>query len=117
MKYPIKNLDMTTMVTSLNSFVQKGYTEDYKATSSGLKALKTGKFYLPQEVVVVDFQRFEGTSDPGDESILYVIETNDGGKGTLVDAFGPASDTQVTSFMQQVEEISKMTDVKNDDKQ
>ncbi len=112
MKNPTQNLDLTTMVSTLNSFIQRGYTEDYKAVSSGLKALKTGKIYLPQEVVVVDFHRFEGTSDPGDESILYAIETDDGGKGTLVDAFGPASDSFVTTFIQQVEEISKKTNVK-----
>ncbi|MBK9636408.1 MAG: hypothetical protein IPO63_00765 [Bacteroidetes bacterium] len=91
------------MVSSLNSFVEKGYTEDYKAQVSGLKALKSGKIYQPEEVKVVDFHRFEGSSDPGDESILYAIETSDGGKGTLVDSYGPKSDTKVTTFMQQVE--------------
>lgn len=107
MTTPAKIPGMTTLMTSINSFVQKGYEEDYKAIESGLKALKTGKVYQPEEVQVVDFHRFEGNSDPGDESILYAIETTDGGKGTLVDAFGPGSDGKVTAFMQQVEEISK----------
>ena len=107
MKNPINNSDLKTMVSSLNSFVEKGYTEDYKALQSGLKALKSGKIYQPEEVKVIDFHRFEGSSDPGDNSILYAIETSDGNKGTLVDAFGPESDTKVTEFMQQVEEISK----------
>lgn len=107
MKKPNDESEMKTMVSSLNDFVKKGYTEDYKAHDAGLKALKTGKIYQPDEVKVVDFHRFEGTSDPADESILYAIETSDGGKGTLVDAFGPSSDTKVTAFMQQVEEIKK----------
>ena len=107
MKNPTKTTDMTTMVSSLNSFIEKGYTEDYKAYHTGLKALKSGNIYQPEDVKVIDFHRFEGSSDPGDEAILYAIETTDGGKGTLVDAFGPESDTKVTAFMQQVEEISK----------
>jgi len=57
----------------------------------------------------VNFYRFEGSSDPADNSILFAIETSDGKHGTLVDAFGPYADTKVTSFIQQVEEINKKT--------
>ena len=38
---------------------------------------------------------------------LYVIETDDGTKGTLVDAYGTYADAQVHKFMQQVEGIQK----------
>ena len=63
---------------------------------------------------VVDFMRFEGASDPADNTILYVIETTDGVKGTLIDAYGSYADAKVTSFMQEVEEINKKM-VKKDD--
>ncbi len=49
--------------------------------------------------------RFEGDSDPADMSILYAIETNDGDKGTYVDAFGTYGDQSpdtVSEFLQQV---------------
>jgi len=107
MEKATENSEMKTLVASLNNLVQKGYTEDYKVNDTGLQALKTEKVYQPDQVKVVDFYRFEGTSDPADESILYAIETNDGSKGTLVDAYGPSSDTKVTAFMQKVKEISK----------
>jgi len=107
METQTKHSEMKTLVATLNNIIKKGYSEDYKVNDKGLKALKTNKIYQPDEVKVVDFHRFEGTSDPGDESILYVIETNDGSKGTLVDAYGPSSDTKVTTFMKKVEEISK----------
>jgi hypothetical protein len=58
--------------------------------------------------------RFEGASDPADNTILYVIETNDGIKGTLVDAYGSYADPKVTTFMEEVAEINKKT-VKKDD--
>jgi hypothetical protein len=60
-------------------------------------------------VHVVDFFRFEGESDPADNSILYAIETDDGKKGILSDAYGPYADINVTKFMKQVEDITKKT--------
>ena len=101
------NTEMNSLVTSINSFISKGFTEDYKVLTGGLQGLKSGKVYSAKDVKVVDFHRFEGSSDPGDESILYAIETSDGGKGTLVDAFGASSDRKVSSFMHMVEEIQK----------
>ncbi len=102
-------VQMKTLTASLNSFYLKGYTENYKVDNLGLKALSTEKIYQPDNVKVLDFHRFEGPTDPADESILYAIETEDGCKGTLVDAYGPYADSKITSFMQRVEEISKNT--------
>lgn len=109
MEDELKNEDLKTLVSCLNSLVKKGFTEDYKATNRGLKSIQSEKIYSPDEIKIVNFYRFEGNSDPADNSILYAIETSDGKHGTLVDAFGPYSDSKVTSFMQQVEEINKKT--------
>ena len=51
--------------------------------------------------------RFEGQSDPADNAIMYVVETGDGVKGTLIDAYGAYADENVNKFMSEVEEISK----------
>ena len=53
------------------------------------------------------FFRFEGESDPDDNAILYVIETTDGLKGTLIDAYGVYNDQRVTQFMKDVNMIQK----------
>jgi hypothetical protein len=99
--------DMTTLVSSLNKLVLQGFTEDFKATEMGLLSLQSERKYAPEEIEIVNFFRFEGASDPADNSILYVIQTNDGIKGTLTDAYGPYADPQVTRFMKEVEEITK----------
>ena len=98
------NEDLKTMVSCLNALIRKGYSEDFKVTEQGLKSLKTKKQYSPSDVREVNFYRFEGNSDPSDNSILYAIETKDGSKGTLVDAFGPYADSKVTDFMQHVKD-------------
>jgi hypothetical protein len=118
-----KNIDMQTnssteemksLATCLNKLVLDGYTEDFKAAERGLLSLQSEKIYEPSQIHVVNFFRFEGASDPADNTILYVIETNDGTKGTLVDAYGSYADTKVTTFMQEVEDINKKPVNNND---
>ena len=100
--------EMKTLASCLNKLVLDGYTEDFKAGERGvLLSLQHERMYAPGDVQIVNFFRFEGASDPADNSILYVIETNDGLKGTLVDAYGAYSDATVNSFMEEVADISK----------
>lgn len=98
---------MKTMVSTINMLFLDGYTDNYVVREEGLISLKKIKIYQPNEVKVVDYFRFEGESDPEDEAILYAIETNDGGKGTLVNGFGPTADTMVNAFIQKVDGRSK----------
>lgn len=99
--------EMKTMADCLNKLVLDGYTENFKASERGLLSLDNERIYEPGQIHVVNFYRFEGASDPADNSILYAIETSDGIKGTLVDAYGPYADARVDSFMKEVEDIHK----------
>jgi hypothetical protein len=99
--------DMKSLNACLAKMIETGYTDDFKATDEGLISLRTDKLYSPQEVMIKNFYRFEGASDPDDMSILYAIETNDGVKGTLVDAYGPYASPEVNKFILEVENINK----------
>ena len=103
---------MKSLATCLNRMITEGYTEDFKITDQGLESLNRHNHYKPEQIQIVNFFRFEGESDPDDNAILYVIETNDGTKGTLVDAYGVYNDAKVTRFMKDVETIQKKV-VKN----
>ena len=103
---------MKSLATCLNRMITEGYAEDFKVTDQGLESLNRHNQYKPEEIQIVNFFRFEGESDPDDNAILYVIETNDGTKGTLVDAYGVYNDAKVTRFMKDVETIQKKV-VKN----
>ena len=99
--------DMRTLVSTTNMLDKEGFTSQFKATEKGLKSLTTETIYSPEQIKVVSFYRFEGESSPSDNSILYALETSEGERGTLIDAYGPYSDTLVTNFMSSVEEIKK----------
>ena len=99
--------DMKTLSSCLNKVVKDGYTENFKVTEQALESTETERLYKPGQVHIVNFFRFEGASNPSDSAILYVIETNDGAKGTLTDAYGMYGDVNVDNFIKEVEDISK----------
>ncbi|MGC1241204.1 MAG: hypothetical protein WA874_06440 [Chryseosolibacter sp.] len=99
---------MKDLTSCVNRMKEEGYREDYQVTEAGLATFDKNKIYKPEQVRIVNFYRFEGQSDPGDNTILYVIETNDGGKGTLVDGYGAYADENVSKFIVQIEEIQKV---------
>lgn len=99
--------EMKTLSSCVNALTRSGYETQFKVTKNGLKSLTTEKIYRPEDVKILSFYRFEGESDPADNSILYAIETADGEKGTLTDAYGIYNDTNVSTFIKEVEEIGK----------
>jgi len=103
---------MKSLTTCVNRMISDGYTEDFKITEQGLESLNQQKRYSPEQIQIVNFFRFEGMSDPDDNAVLYVIETTDGTKGTLIDAYGIYNDARVGRFMKDVERIKKKV-VKN----
>ena len=105
--------NMTELDRCLEKSAERGFTDQFRATSDGLKSIESNKIYQPTDVRIPNFFRFEGISDPDDTSILYEIETNDGRKGTLVDAYGLYSDPKVARFMLDVDDIHKKV-VKSD---
>jgi hypothetical protein len=99
--------EMSTLVSCTQMLDKKGFTAQFKAIDKGLKSLTSDKVYTPEQVKVVNFYRFEGESSPSESAILYAIETDSGEQGTLVDAYGAYSDTNVSNFMTKVDEIEK----------
>jgi predicted RND superfamily exporter protein len=103
MKEAFEKQEMTSLMTCMNTMQKRGYTENFLVNDSGLFSADSEKNYLPEEVQIVDYYRFEGETDPGDSSILYVIETSDGAKGLLSDAYGAYADPKVSRFMDEVD--------------
>lgn len=98
---------LKTLVEVHTKLLADGYKEEFTVADNILKALSSGKQYSPAEVCIVNFFRFEGNTDPADSSIMYALETKDGTKGTLVDAYGPDADADKTIFIREVEKMQK----------
>jgi len=91
-----------TLAAALAALERCGFTESFMAVPGGLRALGSGKTFGADELVIREYHRFEGVSDPDDMSILYAIEGRDGTRGTLADAFGVYADPVVGAALQDV---------------
>ncbi|WP_066224566.1 hypothetical protein [Formosa haliotis] len=91
-----------------SDFIKKyekiGYTANYQVVDGRLVDLETKETFTPEDVKVVAEHRYEGMSNPSDMSILYVIETTSGSKGTFLTAYGPTADLEVAEFFKAIPE-------------
>jgi hypothetical protein len=98
---------MKTLSQRANEAYDQGYSESFKVIGKRLTTADGRSGYEPSEISFKNTFRFEGYSDPQDTSILYLIETHDGKKGTLIDAYGVYADAAISTFVQQVTNIHK----------
>ena len=83
-----------------------GFTEHFTVEHGALKSTERGDSFAPRDVIIREFARYEGVSDPDDMSVIYAIETRDGRRGTLTDGFGVYANPAVTAFVESVEKPS-----------
>ena len=94
---------MTTLTVVLQKLASRKQDNEFKMTSGGFTC-NNNKFYNPEDLTIIKTYRFEGESDPGDSSILYLIEANDGLVGYSLDAYGAYSehDEEYDDFIRKV---------------
>lgn len=78
----------TSLSVAIEDLQKNGFSEDFNLIAEGIESRSLKKQWKAGELEVIKFYRFEGMSDPGDNTILYLIETQDGRKGLLVDVYG-----------------------------
>jgi hypothetical protein len=91
-----------TLVGILDDLTRRGFTESFGVAGNGLRTTEGGRTFKAEELTIREYHRFEGVSDPDDMSIVYAIESRDGTRGTLVDAFGVYSNPAVSAVLASV---------------
>jgi hypothetical protein len=82
-----------TVIEALNGLKQRGYVLDFNLKQNCIACKAIEIDVHPSDFVIDEFYRFEGASNPDDNSIVYAISSKDGMKGTLVDAYGVYADS------------------------
>ena len=95
-------IEWRTLAGVMDDLAARGFTEHFMPSAGRLRAVEHDASFSADEVVISEYHRFEGVSDPDDMAILYAIEASGSIRGTLVDAFGVYSDPRVGLLMKEV---------------
>lgn len=88
-----------TVSAAVNDLQRRGYTDELSLQDHCIVCDGRKTELHPEDFQIDEFHRFEGNTDPADESIVYAISSLTGGiKGVLVNAFG----TYASSLTQQM---------------
>jgi hypothetical protein len=91
-------MEMNTLSEILEKLRLKGFDHELKMTDHGKMQSDLGKIYTPEDLTIIKTYRFEGDSDPADNSVLYLLEDKDGQIGYILDAYGMYSSQENTGF-------------------
>lgn len=95
--------DFGTLSETINRLVGLGYTHDFNIKDDSIVCLKTDIALSPDEFQIDHIYRFEGDSDPENQSILYAISSSKFDlKGTLVNGYGTSSDESSTKLIEKL---------------
>ncbi len=78
----------SSLSVAIEDLQKEGFTEDFNLIEEGIESKALKMQWKAGDLEVIKFYRFEGMTDPGDNTILYLIETQGDKKGLLVDAYG-----------------------------
>ena len=89
-----------TLSETINALKKEGYTLDINIGKACLICNHSKTEFSPDEFVIDKIYRFEGVSNPDDQSILYAISsTKLGVKGLLVNGYGISADSETNDLI------------------
>lgn len=95
---------MKPMSEVIASLQEKGHSKDFDVNKEGqLIILNSDNKYTAKEVEILKIYRFEGMSNPGDSTILYLLKTKDGQTGTILDSYGAENSSLITDFFKNID--------------
>ncbi|MES2140721.1 MAG: phosphoribosylpyrophosphate synthetase [Bacteroidota bacterium] len=93
-----------SLLDAVNDLKKRGFTYDFTEQKDKLYCSEKQCDFNPNEFKIVEFYRFEGISDPEDNSIVYAISSDKNKiKGVLINAYGVYSDTKVSELISKME--------------
>ena len=91
-----------TLSEQINEARKYGFINSFNVKDGLITCKETNKTYRVEELKITGHYRFEGSSNPSDMSVLYLIESHDGNKGTIVDAFGTYQDKGLDGVIENI---------------
>jgi hypothetical protein len=93
---------VSTVTAVLDQLARRNFTAHLGVVGNRVRVLGSGKTFGAEDLVIREVYRFEGVSDPDDMAVVYAIESRDGTRGVLVDAFGVYASPAVGAALRSV---------------
>ena len=91
-----------SMLDAVNALRERGYTYDFDFENACLYCKLISEKFQSDDLKITEYYRFEGMSDPDDNTVVYAIESNRGHKGILIDAYGAYADEHKAAFIKDI---------------
>ncbi len=95
-----KKMHYGTITEALEAFKNQGFTIDFNLEENFLT--HDNEKYHPEDFEIVDVYRYEGATDPGDESSVYALQSKSGVKGVYVTSYGASPDNLITKILKKL---------------
>ncbi len=77
------------MSDTVDRLTKAGYSDSFRGEAGGVRDLHTGHLHPPEELVIESVDRFEGITDPQEESMVMAVRcTRDACRGTYIVPYG-----------------------------
>ncbi len=96
----MKNYD--TLSEATNDLSERGYKHDFKLESEAITCAFMDLTLSPNDFKIDEYYRFEGVSNPDDNSVVYAISSKDGIKGVIIDAYGAYAESLSFDMLQKL---------------
>lgn len=95
-----ENFHYGTVTEAINNFRKQGFDIDFNLDKNCI-VCSHGEFGA-DDFEIVDVYRYEGPSDPADESAVYALKSKSGLKGILVTSYGAYVDKISAEMLQKL---------------
>lgn len=92
----------SSMTEAMEDLRSRGFTANFEFLNQTFRDLESGKTFTADELTIVEHYRFEGASDPEDMSVVYAIESHDGTRVIIADAYGVYANPDLGAFLSNV---------------
>lgn len=96
----IKKYDF--LIEAIQQLRSKGYTKNFDVMEEKVIERSSKKEYLPRDLGITEYHRFEGMFDPSNSSVLFAIVTNDGKRGLLTTSYSSYIDSGLMNTLEQI---------------
>ncbi len=99
------NRTFDNLLDAINQVKKEGFTTEFVSNETGFLNPENNETYLPKDICALEIIRMDAPlSSPDEESILYLLKTNDGKKGWISDSYSIYADTNLAEHINCIKE-------------